>query len=117
MQNQTFPRWSAPLLGAIVGGYFGLMNANREGRPVSPESLIYGSAAGAAAGSLILLLDRPRSPDRAKAIAPRLVGRAYPRLSRAAILRSFTLRGRAIPSCLLCLEARPACSALASAAT
>lgn len=82
MQNRTFPRWSAPLVGAVVGSIFGARAARSERQLVSPEWVLIGAAAGAIAGSLIFLLDRPRhsSPD-AVLLDSSLFGRIFAVLS------------------------------------
>jgi hypothetical protein len=68
MKNVTFPRWTAPLVGAGLGALLALRAARRERQPMAWDWLIGGATLGLVAGGLIWLLDRP-APRRKGAVA------------------------------------------------
>ena len=57
MQNQSFPGWAAPLVGAALGVLLGFRGAKRDGQAFSPEWAIGGAAIGLFAGLVVWLVD------------------------------------------------------------
>jgi MFS family permease len=61
MENSSFPRWSAPIIGPIVGGAIAIWVALEQGLMSWLGALALGAALGLAAGLLIWLNDAPRA--------------------------------------------------------
>lgn len=57
-RNLRIPRWLGPVIGALVGAYFAGSSTGRDGRVISIEILILGALLGAAAGTILWLVDR-----------------------------------------------------------
>ena len=57
--NFRFPRWSGPLIGAIVGAILGARDSVVDEKPLAWEWLIGGMLLGLLAGCIVFLLDRP----------------------------------------------------------
>ncbi len=59
-ENRSFPRWSGPLVGAVVGVLGAWKVMAKEGGEISVEKFAYGAVIGACIGSLFLLIDKPQ---------------------------------------------------------
>jgi hypothetical protein len=74
----TFPRWLAPVLGALLGGLL-ILKGDDPGK-WSPQMLALGMTLGAVAGGLVLLVDRPKTSGTEGSIDERssgtVIGRA-----------------------------------------
>ena len=66
MQNQSFPGWAAPIVGAVLGVLLGFRGAKRDGAAFSPEWAIGGAAVGLFAGLVVWLLDAIKSRSKRK---------------------------------------------------
>jgi hypothetical protein len=56
-RDGSYPRWSAPFIGAIMGGVIALKVSGEAGNGFSPTTLGMGAAVGGLAGALIFLID------------------------------------------------------------
>jgi hypothetical protein len=60
--NLRIPRWLGPIAGAMIGAIMAIRGANREGIAISIEWILMGSLIGAAAGSILWLVDSRDKP-------------------------------------------------------
>lgn len=95
MRNHSFPRWSAPLIGIVVGAFCGLRAGLRAQIPLV-WFIAGGAVIGGLAGSAILLLE-PRQPEPVNLDVPLHLQRMRPENPSGVVGRFLALAG-----CLLC---------------
>lgn len=95
MKNHRFPRWSAPLLGIVVGGLCGLRAGLRAQIPLA-WFVVGGGVIGGLAGAFILLLE-PTGQETKDENLPAFLQPAVSQ-NRSGVVGRFL----AVAGCLLC---------------